>query len=70
MISSKKQKFVKSAATLDALSPLKVIGRGYSMVTENGKVVKSIDNVEIGDTVNIMFSDGNIDCSVINKKEN
>lgn len=70
LLNIKKQKFVRAAATLDALSPLKVIGRGYSLVTDNGKVVKSVSAVSKGSNLNITVSDGVIDCTVIDLKEN
>lgn len=69
VINRRKQSFVKAAATLDALSPLKVIGRGYSMVTDNGKVVRSVRAVSIGDFIDINMSDGTLNCQVKDKKE-
>ena len=68
IISRKKQAFVKAAATLDAISPLKVIGRGYSMVTENGRVLRSVDAVQIGDDVDITMADGTLRCRVNEKR--
>lgn len=49
------------AAKLDALSPLTVLARGYS-VTENvdGKVISSIDEVRWGDEITTQVGDGNI----------
>lgn len=49
------------AAKLDALSPLTVLARGYS-VTENGdgKIIRSIDDVRWGDEIITQVSDGNI----------
>lgn len=70
ILNVKKHKFVRAAATLDALSPLKVISRGYSMVTENGRVVKSVSTVKRGMPLNITVSDGTIDCTVTDVKEN
>lgn len=48
-------------AKLDALSPLTVLARGYS-VTENadGKVIRSIDEVRWGDEITTQVGDGNI----------
>lgn len=68
IINRKKESFVKAAATLDAISPLKVIGRGYSMVTENGRVIKSINTVNIGDDVDVIMTDGTLKCSVKEKR--
>ena len=68
IIARKKQSFVKAVATLDAISPLKVIGRGYSMVTENGRVLRSVDNIEIGEDVDITMADGTLKCLVKEKR--
>lgn len=50
---------------LDALSPLKVLSRGYAMVTIDDVVVTSADDVKTGDSVNLCFSDGSVKCEVI-----
>ncbi|MCA1295879.1 exodeoxyribonuclease VII large subunit [Paenibacillus sp. alder61] len=51
---------------LDALSPLKVMGRGYSLVyNEPGtKLIKSLNDVEPGDMVRVKVTDGELDCQV------
>lgn len=68
-LSQKRQRFVRIAATLDALSPLKVMRRGYSIVrTENGTLLKSVGQAETGDGVGIEFYDGRLDCVVSGKE--
>jgi exodeoxyribonuclease VII large subunit len=51
---------------LDALSPLKVMQRGYSLVYDEKKrqLIKSITQVQLGDVVNITLKDGSMDCHV------
>jgi len=68
IIGRKKQGFVKAAATLDAISPLKVIGRGYSMITKGEDVIRSAHSVEIGETIDVTLSDGVLGCVVKEKK--
>jgi len=53
---------------LNALSPLSVLARGYSITkfNKNDKIVKSVNGVNIGDELKISVRDGNIDCRVIN----
>ena len=56
------------AASLDALSPLKVLGRGYSIAQrEDGRALTSVRDVSAGDTLKLTLSDGNIDCRVLDK---
>lgn len=51
---------------LDALSPLKVMGRGYSLIYDEHEktLVKSIDHVEPGDMIKVKVIDGELDCQV------
>ncbi len=55
-----KTSFVKETAKLDSLSPLKTLTRGYSIVTKkkSGKVIKSVDDLNPGEKVNLRLSDG------------
>lgn len=57
---------------LDALSPLKVMQRGYSLVYDEKKqnLVKSITQVQLGDVVNITLKDGRMDCHIWAMEEN
>lgn len=64
-INIKKQQYVKLASSLDALSPLHVLSRGYSYVTDTeGVPVKSITEIAAGDTIELILADGNARCSV------
>ncbi len=58
--------FVRLAASLDALSPLKVLARGYSIVRKtDGALVRRAGDASKGDRLEIRTSDGKIDCKVI-----
>jgi exodeoxyribonuclease VII large subunit len=64
-LSEKKERFARLASTLDAISPLKVLGRGYAIATlSDGAVVKSADEVSVGDFLNLHLGKGSIKCSV------
>ncbi|MEC0089944.1 exodeoxyribonuclease VII large subunit [Paenibacillus macquariensis] len=56
---------------LDALSPLKVMSRGYSLVydEQEKRLIKSISDVQLGDLVKIRVNDGQFDCQVWAIKE-
>ncbi|UVI32297.1 exodeoxyribonuclease VII large subunit [Paenibacillus spongiae] len=51
---------------LDALSPLKVMSRGYSLVYDEkeNRLIKSIEDVQPGDLVTVKLTDGQLDCQV------
>lgn len=56
----------KLISKLDGLSPLKTLSRGYSIVQNNQeKVIKSINDVESGDKLEIILTDGNINAQVM-----
>ncbi len=59
------------SARLDALSPLKVLARGYAYATlpATGAIVKSIAQVEPGDALALRLADGNL-MTTVNTKEN
>ena len=61
----KRNDFVRLASSLDAMSPLKVLGRGYSIATDkNGELVRSVNSVSKDDKIRLCVSDGIIKCKV------
>ncbi|MER2007368.1 MAG: exodeoxyribonuclease VII large subunit [Psychrobacillus sp.] len=59
-----RQQFIGSLRTLEALNPLKIMDRGYSITYKDGQVIKSIDEVQKGDTIAVTLPDGQIDAIV------
>lgn len=56
---------------LDAMSPLAVLSRGYSvMKNADGEVVSSVDSICEGDTVNVMLKDGTADAKILSVRKN
>lgn len=63
------QRFARLTASLDALSPLKVLGRGYAMAqNENGGILKSSEQVAVGERVRVQLGQGRLHC-VVEEKE-
>ncbi len=60
-----RQRYAQTAAKLDALSPLKVLGRGYAMLTLDGAVVRSVTQLGQGDQVTAALEDGAVQCQVV-----
>lgn len=58
-------RFAILCSKLDALSPLKVLGRGYSIIKKDGLVINNSDSLKSGDTVSIQFADGSVDAEII-----
>ena len=49
---------------LELLNPLNILSKGYSVVSNNDKIIKSIKDVNVGDKITIRLSEGNIDANV------
>ena len=65
-----RQRFVTSMAKLDAMSPLKVLSRGYAMThNDKGELVRSVSQIRVGDSLQIKVSDGSIHATVTDKGE-
>ena len=63
--SAKRREFVRLAASLDAMSPLKVLGRGYAIAAnDKGQLVRSVSNIKPDDKIRLSVSDGVIKCRV------
>ena len=64
------QRFVGCVAKLDAMSPLKVLSRGYAMAQgEDGRVLRSVSQTELGQKITVRFSDGSVSATVTSIKE-
>ena len=64
-LDSETARLSSTAARLDALSPLRVMARGYSIVTKDEKVVASSKALKKGDRITVGFSDGERKCEVL-----
>ncbi|WP_251318099.1 exodeoxyribonuclease VII large subunit [Flintibacter muris] len=66
VVAKRRERLKALAASLDAMSPLKVLGRGYSIARrEDGKAIVSIGDVSTGDKLKLTLADGNVDCQVL-----
>ena len=60
-LEQKKQLLGVSASKLDGLSPLGALARGFSVAKgKNGQIIKSVDQICVGDTISVMVEDGKI----------
>lgn len=70
-ISLKKQRFIGCTSKLDALSPLKVLTRGYALTQRaDGEVIRSVTQVAAEDQISVTLGDGSITAKVVEIKEN
>lgn len=64
-LSKKEQEFLRCAAMLDTLSPLKVLTRGYGMVYRGKEVISSVQKTAPGERVDVLLGDGRLSCHVL-----
>ena len=71
LVGQRKQRFIALTAKLDAMSPLKVLSRGYAMAqTENGQMLRSVKQVSPGEQMTVNLNDGKLTATVCDVKEN
>ena len=59
------QRFASLAASLDALSPLKVLGRGYAVARdENGTILRAAEEARVGEKIEVLLGQGSLMCTV------
>ena len=66
----KRQRFIAATSKLDAMSPLKVLSRGYSIVNaDNGNILRSVFQTAPGGKIRVTLSDGSLSAVVAEVKE-
>ena len=66
----KRQEYVRLVSSLEAMSPLKVLSRGFSVTTDkNGTILRDSSLVAVGDSIHIRLERGGLDCRVERKSE-
>nr|MBQ4317959.1 exodeoxyribonuclease VII large subunit [Clostridia bacterium] len=70
LINARRSQYTANTAKLEALNPMAVISRGYSAVyTDDKKLIKSVDQVEIGDSFSFKTKDGEVAGKVTEKRK-
>ena len=70
LLLTKRQAYVRLVSSLEAMSPLKVLARGFSVATDKtGRIIRNADAVVPGDSVHIRLEHGALDCRVERQSE-
>ena len=64
-----RDRLAASVGKVDALSPLSILSRGYSVAEKNGRVVNSSSEIQIGDNIDLIMCDGIVYASVTEIKK-
>lgn len=68
-LAAQQRRMGRLAAALDALSPLKVLGRGYAIARdEDGRVLTGVEQIEPGEKLDLRLADGTLACRVEERK--
>ncbi len=68
LIREKQHRLAATSARLEALNPLSVLSRGYAAVSRDGVFVPRMQEIAVGDTLDIRFADGIITATAKEKK--
>ena len=64
-VGGEKQRFASLCASLDAMSPLKVLARGYAVARKgSGSVIRSAAEVSVGERIGVLLGEGSLVCTV------
>ncbi len=61
--------FITAISKMEAMSPLKVMSRGYSLTYKDNKILSNVKNLEVGDNVDIRLAGGEFSATVTNIKD-
>ncbi|MBQ5823540.1 MAG: exodeoxyribonuclease VII large subunit [Clostridia bacterium] len=70
IVNEKSLAFASVCAKIDALSPLKVLSRGYAAVYCGDKVVSDAASINMNKNIIVRFADGNVECTPVNREIN
>ena len=69
-VQASRERAVRLAAALEALSPFRVLGRGYAIAQkEDGTVLSSIEQVTAGEGLSLCLADGLVTCTATGKEK-
>ena len=64
-VSARRHEYVRLAAALDAMSPLKVFSRGFSLASNGqGEILRSVSGVRPGEELQVRLADGTVKSTV------
>ncbi len=69
IISNYENKYISRISQMEALSPIKVLKRGYSLIYKNSNIISNISKLECGDIIEIKMSDGTVKAKIITEED-
>lgn len=69
MLEREKERLHFNENTLRLISPANVLKRGYTITLKEGKIIKSVENLNVGEQIETYFSDGKSESRIIKKEK-
>ena len=69
IITKKENDFLNKISLIEALSPMKTLLRGFATAEKQGKIVSSVVQLNVGDSIKLRLFDGSADCKIQNLTE-
>jgi exodeoxyribonuclease VII large subunit len=69
MLEREKERLHFNENTLRLISPANVLKRGYTITLKDGKIIKSVENLSVGEQIETHFSDGKSESRIIKKEK-
>ena len=63
-LETERLRLASSSSTLEALSPLKTLAKGYALVSAKGKIINTVSSLSVGDEIDLKLNDGDLKCNV------
>ena len=63
-VENKETRFCAAVSSLEALSPLKTLGRGFAAIKKGGETIGSAKGLESGDVITVIMKDSSAECKV------
>ncbi len=70
LMTNKKESYLSTIRTLEALNPLKIMNRGFSVTFKENEVIKSVSQLSANDEITVQFHDGEAKAKIINTQVN
>lgn len=65
VLNNKKEAYLSTIRTLEALNPLTIMNRGFSVTYKDNKVIKTVSQLSANDEISVHFQDGEAKAKII-----
>ena len=63
-LEAERLRLASQSSTLEALSPLKILAKGYALVSARDRIINTVSSLCVGDEIELRLNDGDLKCNV------